>query len=395
MLRLPRNIYIMTIVMAISMSSASLMLLIGGLLATHIAPSERLATLPLALMVVGTALTTIPASLLMQRIGRKAGMYLATIVSILSSLLAMWAAINGHFLALLVASIGIGANIAFVQTGRFAIIESAENQQQQASGLSLALLAGLISAYIGPQLGVWGKDWLNAPYGYAGSFLLFALLQCLTLVILSFFSNPIVSDNTAETSTRPLVEIIKQPVFIIAAGSAATAFGVMTLVMTATPISMHEFENHSLSSTKWVLQSHMFAMFLPSLVTGMLLNRVNKLFLLLVGLVIYTVMSLFAFSGHEFMHYWWALVLLGIGWNLLFVTATAILPRSYQGTERFKVQACNDFLVFGFQALASFFAGWLLFQFGWEGIIWVSLFMSVPAILFLSVFFFSNKFAQL
>ncbi|MGH1540282.1 MAG: MFS transporter [Arenicella sp.] len=385
MLNLPRNIYVMAMVMAFSMSSASLMILVSGLLATHIAPSPKLATLPLAFMVIGTAFTTIPAALIMQRIGRRAGMMLGVLVSIASALLAMWSAMNASFTGLMIASAGIGFNIAFTQTGRFAIIESAVDEKQQAKGISMALLAGLVSAFIGPQIGIWGKDLIESPHGYAGSFLLFVVVQLMTMLLLTMFKNPIVEKNAERGTGRPLLDIISQPVFIIAAGSGAIAFGVMTLVMTATPISMHEFHDHSLETTKWVIQSHMVAMFLPSLVTGMLLTRVNKISLLLWGLIIYCVVSLFAFSGVQVMHYWWALVLLGVGWNILFVTSTALLPQAYSGEERFKVQACNDFLVFGLQALASFSAGWLLFKFGWSGVIWVSLFMTVPTILLLFI----------
>lgn len=394
MLKLPRNIYVMALVMAFSMSCASLMLLVSGLLATHIAPDKSLATLPLAVMVVGTALATIPASMLMQKIGRKLGMIFAVFISMASAALAMWAAQHVNFTALLIASAGIGVNIAFMQTGRFAIIESARDEAQQTSGLSLALLAGILSAFIGPQLGVVGKDLIEAPHGYAGSFLLFIGVQIVTLLLLMLFKNPIVEQQQSEGTGRPLLEIITKPAFIIAAGCGAIGYGVMTLVMTATPISMHEFQHHSLDSTKWVIQSHMFAMFLPSLVTGMLIVRVNKILCLLLGLLVYVVVSFFAFSGHEVMHYWWALVLLGFGWNILFVTATAMLPKAYDANERFKVQACNDFFVFGFQALASFFAGWLLFRFGWSGVIWVSLIMTVPVFFLLVAVYLRKKLSK-
>ena len=385
MLKLPQNIYVMALVMALGMSGASLMVLVSGLLGTHIATSKSLATLPLAVMVIGTAAATIPASMLMQRIGRKAGIAVGILIAIANALLAMWAAMNAHFYLLLFASAGIGANMAFMQTGRFAIIESAENERQQASGLSLALLAGLISAFTGPQIGVSGKELIASPHGYAGSFLLLAVIQVFALILLVWFRNPEVEQQQNQNVGRPLLDIVTKSEFIIAAGSGALAYGIMTLVMTATPISMHEFEHHSLESTKWVIQSHLVAMFLPSLFTGALIIKLNKLLCLMLGLFIYAAVSLFAFAGHELLHYWWALVLLGLGWNLLFVTSTALLPQAYQGNERFKVQACNDFLVFGFQAVASFFAGWLLFSLGWFGVIWVSLVLVVPAFILLGL----------
>lgn len=391
MLNLPKNIYIIALIMALGMSGASLMILVSGLLGTHLAPSKNLSTLPLALMVIGTAIAAIPASLLMKKIGRKAGLMIGLLISIVSSLLAMWSALNAHFFALLIASIGIGANVAFLQTGRFAIIESAKNEQQQVTGLSLALLAGLLSAFIGPQIGASGKELIASPHGYAGSFLLFVGVQIITLFILILFKNPIIAQSQSNNKQRPLWDIVRKPIFLIASGSGVIAYGVMTLVMTATPISMHEFQNHSLESTKWVIQAHLVAMFLPSIVTGTFIVKVNKILCLMLGLLIYGVVSLFAFSGHDTFHYWWALVLLGLGWNILFVTSTALLPKAYENNERFKVQACNDFIVFGFQALASFSAGLLLFSVGWSGVIWVLLLLSVPAFFLLGVVYLQKK----
>lgn len=393
MLHLPRNIYIMALSMPLSAASAPMMILIGGLLATHIAPQPAYATLPIALMIVGTALFTIPAALLMQKFGRKQGMIFGVVLSIIGSLLASLAAKNGNFTLLIIASALIGFNIAFAQQGRFAIIESAQNKQQEAKGLSLAILAGLIAAFIGTQVGHWGKDLIDSPHGYAGSFLLLAIIQSLAIVTLLFFNNPQIKQDKNQAAGRPLFSIMKQPVFIIATGSAALAYGVMTLVMTATPISMHEFDHHSLHSTKIVVQSHLVAMFLPSLFTGMLLTRINKINLLILGLLIYAVVSIIAFSGSEILHYWWALTLLGLGWNILFVTSTALLPQAYQSNERFKVQAVNDFIVFTTQAISSFAAGWMLFNIGWSGVIWVSVFATIPVILLLGLYRIRHAFA--
>lgn len=386
MLNLPLNIYIMAISIPLSAAAAPMMVLVSGLLATHIAPQPSYATLPLAMMIIGTAAFTIPAALIMQKFGRKQGMIFGVILSIVGSLLAYMAAKNGNFILLLIASLLIGFNIAFAQQGRFAIIESAKNKDQEAKGLSLAILAGLVAAFVGTQIGHWGKDIIASPHGYAGSFLILAIIQSIAIFTLLLFKNPQISSEQHNAAGRGLISIMKQPVFIIATGCAALSYGIMALIMTATPISMHEFDHHSLHSTKVVIQSHLVAMYLPSLFTGALLTRINKINLLIIGLLIYGFVSIIAFSGSDIPHYWWALTLLGLGWNILFVTSTALLPEAYHHNERFKVQAINDFIVFAFQALASFAAGWMLFSIGWSGVIWVSVLTTLPAVLLLLIY---------
>jgi len=147
----------------------------------------------------------------------------------------------------------------------------------------------------------------------------------------------------------------------------------MSYLMTATPLSMHHMQGHSLVETKWVIQSHIAAMYIPSLLTPWLINKIALKGLLTLGSVIYIAVALIAFSGQEVMHYWWALILLGVGWNFLFLTGTSLLPQSYKACERHKVQATNDFILFGFQAFASLMAGWILFNGGWNYLVLSSL----------------------
>ena len=160
--------------------------------------------------------------------------------------------------------------------------------------------------------------------------------------------------------------------------------------MTATPLSMHHLHGHSLNDTKWVIQSHIAAMFIPSLFTALLVKKMGLKNLMLVGTFIYALVTVIALSGEHVMHYWWALVLLGVGWNFLFLTGTSLLPQSYQASERHKVQAINDFIIFGFQATASLMAGWILFKAGWHVVVLTSL----PFILVLFVvswFYFKHE----
>ena len=377
MLKLPKNIYVISIVMSLSFTTSSMMILVAGILGAAIAPNPELATLPIAIMIVGSAVATIPAALIMQRVGRKAGMATGAIISLLGLALTYHAAMTANFWLFTVGALCLGLNVAFIQQGRFIIIENAENQQQQADGISLALMANLFAAIIGPQMGAYGKDLVTSPAGFAGSFLLAGVLVLLALFVLSLFKDQKNNAEQTQTTDRTISTIAKQPIFIMAAGSAAIGFGVMSLVMTATPISMHEITGLSLEHTTFVIQSHIVAMFLPSLFSGMLIKKGYRTSLLIAGLSLYVLVALIAFSGVHVLHYWWALVLLGLGWNLLFVTSTNLLPNAYSGSEKFKAQALNDFLVFTTQAMAAFAAGWLLFNLGWASLLQIALIISI------------------
>jgi MFS family permease len=377
MFTLPKNIYIISLVMSLSFIITSMMMLIAGLLGASIAPYRELATLPVAMMVVGTAVASIPAAMIMQKIGRKAGMAVGNLIALTGTGLGYLGAVSGNFWLFLVGAFCIGLNAAFIQQGRFIILENANNPTQEADGLTLALMANLIAAIIGPLLGGLGKDLVSSPAGYAGSFLLAAAILVLALVVLSLFKNQPIETEQAEEPSRPLRSIAKQPLYIMAAGSAAVGYGVMSLVMTATPVSMVELSHHSIDHTTLVIQSHIVAMFLPSLLTGYLIKKGLRTSLLATALMLYAVVSVIAFSGAQVLHYWWALLLLGIGWNFLFVTSTSMLPDTYRPGEKFKAQALNDFLVFTSQAIAAFSAGWLLFNWGWINLLRVSLIVTL------------------
>ena len=363
--------------MSLSFSITSMMMLIAGLLGAAIAPYRELATLPIAMMIVGTAAASIPAALIMQKLGRKAGMAVGNLIALTGTGLGYFGAVTGNFWLFLVGAFCIGLNAAFIQQGRFIILENATTTTQEADGLTLALMANLIAAIIGPLLGGLGKDLISSPAGYAGSFILAAGILVFALTVLSQFKNQATeSEPTTETS-RPLRVVATQPLYIIAAGSAAVGYGVMSLVMTATPVSMVELSSHSIDHTTLVIQSHIVAMFLPSLLTGFLIKKGLRTSLLITALILYVIVSVIAFNGAQVMHYWWALLLLGIGWNFLFVTSTSMLPDTYRPGEKFKAQALNDFLVFTSQAIAAFSAGWLLFNWGWPNLLLVSLIVTI------------------
>jgi len=370
--QIPRNLWVLSLAQPLALSSTSMLILIGGILGSKIAPTANLATLPIALMIIGTALASIPAAMTMKKIGRKSGMLLGFSFGFMGALINVFAAINGDFSLFLLGSALIGCANAFTQQIRFAAIDSVHEESQIGLALSVIMLSSLIAAFIGPETGVFGKDLIDSPYGFAGSFLLLCGLYLLAMTALILYKNEPTKTESNECPSRPLTVIMKQPIFIIAVMAATIGYGLMSFIMTATPISMHEMHHHSLENTKWVIQSHIIAMFLPSLFAALLIRRFGIEKLIVTGVLAYILVIVIALQGHELLHYWFSLVLLGIGWNFLFLGGTTLLPRSYNSSEKFKVQAANDFIIFGVQAIASLSAGAILFWAGWNNLLLAS-----------------------
>ncbi len=354
------------------------MVFVGGLLGKELAPSPKWATLPLTAIILGTALSTIPAAMLMKRIGRKRGSYVGFGFALLGTFLAMQASLLGSFELFIASALVLGVNLAFSQQFRFAALESLDSPKDFPLALSVLMLGGIVSAFLGPELGLAGKDLIPSPHGYAGSFLLLGGVIVLSMILFAWFVEPEAREEVGNQPARPMRVIVANPIFVVAIGAGAVGFGVMSLVMTATPLNMHELCGFDLVSTKRVIQGHIASMFLPSLFGGFLIKRFGIGRILLAGACLYLVMMAIGLAGQELIHFWGTLILLGIGWNFLFVGGTALLPIAYRATERFKAQAINDFVVFGVQATASLGAGWLLFGFGWTVLIWTCL----PGIIF-------------
>lgn len=325
------------------------------------------ATLPIAIQVIGLAAATMPASYIMSRLGRKAGFLIGSALSIVASLLAAWAIAQESFLVFCIATFFIGNYIAFIQQYRFAVAESVPKEIVPKC-LSVLMMAGIVAAFLGPEVGRRFSSVEGLP-DYVGSFLgLAVLLSIAFLILLIFFRNSSVVSEELEQEARPLPEIFKQPALILAIASAAIGFSVMSLVMTATPISMHEIDQHSLRDTTRVIQSHILAMYLPSLFSGLLIARFGVMRIIQAGLLLMFICVFVGWGQPTFFHYWGTLVFLGIGWNFLFLGGTTLLTQTYRNSERFKVQAVNDFMVFGLQAFGSLGAGILLASLGWIGV---------------------------
>jgi MFS family permease len=360
-----KNIYLLAVAYALNFCGPPIVLLVGGIVGAQLAPTQALATLPISMMVIGQAVMTIPAALIMRRIGRRPGFIGSAILGALASLLAAYALYLGNFWLFSLAILGIGANSAFGQQYRFAASESV-NTAQVGRAVSLVLVGGVVAGFLGPELGKQGRDWLD--WGaYTGSFIVLAGLYLSGSVLLTFFHEtaPGNLDFLETSQPRPLRAVILQPLFLTAVFASAAAYGVMSHVMTATPLQMHSLAGHSLDHTTLVIQSHIIAMFLPSLITGHLIERFGVKRILLSGALLLLAATISGAISQEVFHYWWALVLLGVGWNFLFVGGTTLLTYTYRPDERFKAQAVNDFTVFGIQAIASLTAGTMLFASGW------------------------------
>lgn len=348
-------------------TATPILVLLGGIIGAKIAPSMDLATLPLAIQITGVASAAIPASYVMSKVGRKAGFLAGTALAIIAALLAAFAVHQESFLVFCVASFLIGNYVAFLQQFRFAVAESVSPAQIPRC-LSVLMLAGIFAAIVGPELGRRFSTVEELPL-YVGSFLAMAVMLSVSfLILLIFYRNTDVESKNQDGEARPLNQIFKQPKLILAITSAAMGYSMMSLIMTATPLSMHELDHHSLDDTTWVLQSHILAMYIPSFFSGLLISWLGAQRVIRAGLVLFSVCVFIGWGQPEFVHYWGALVFLGIGWNFLFLGGTTLLTQSYRSSERFKVQAINDFTVFGLQAVGSLSAGVLLASIGWNGV---------------------------
>tara|TARA_B110000858_G_scaffold197768_1_gene260641 strand:- start:6483 stop:7541 length:1059 start_codon:yes stop_codon:yes gene_type:complete len=317
------------------------------------------------MMVITIAATTIPATMLMKKVGRRKGFALSSVSAAVALVLATLALKESSFLLFNIAAMIFGINMAFTQQYRYAAAESVESRYVPRA-ISLVLIGSIGAAFVGKELATRGQYWI-ADIQYAGTMILLSMMFIIQAIL--FFAMAPAKDYVdpgEPQSERSVGEIIRQPVFIAAVMGATAGVGLMTLIMTATPISMHINNGYSLEQTADVIQVHMLGMYVPSLFAGFLIEKFGVLRIMFIGALGLVATSIIGLQGHAVMHYWWALLLLGIGWNFLFVGGTTMLTYTYSMAERFRAQAVNEFLVFGASASASLLAGTVMYFFGWE-----------------------------
>ncbi len=366
-----RTLVVLGLAQCFGQSASPMIVLLGGIVGAAIAPSADLATLPMALMIIGTACSTFPASMIMSRWSRKPGFLLATFYCALAGLVAAYAITVSSFVLFCLATFMVGSYIAFLQQFRFAVAESVPTEFVP-KALSIIMLAGIVAAIAGPETAkrlshVEGLD------DYVGAFLGMSVLLVISFFILLFYREESRELETLDESPRPFLEIVRQPMLILAIAAAVVGWSIMSLIMTATPVAMHQMDHHSLADTTWVIQSHILAMYIPSLFSGVLVARFGAMKIIWAGLVVMLACIVAGYGNPALMHYWVSLLLLGIGWNFLFLGGTTLLTQTYRSSERFKIQALNDFSVFALQAVAALGSGVLLANIGWNGVILFSI----------------------
>ena len=357
------NVWVLTLSNALAASIMALMILVGSLVGSDLAPAAEWATLPLALTICGTAAGIVPATRAMQYLGRKRALWTFMGLGIIACAMASIALEQRSFSLFCLAAVLLGSTNSALQQVRFAAMESVA-PESGASAASIVMLGGILAAFVGPELAVLGAH--MTAVDYQGSFWLGALSIVCGALLLSAYKPAQIETTSKPIAAGSLRTILRGRGFILSVASGAVAFVVMSFVMTGTPISMHHTYGHSLVDTKWVIQSHIAAMFLPSLIAPLLFKWLGIRGLMVAGLACYGTTIGIGYYDISVNGFWLQLVLLGVGWNFLFVAGTALLPTSYKESDRFKAQAFNDSTVFSLQALASLSAGWALNLISWQ-----------------------------
>ncbi len=359
------SVAVLAVCQALGMSCLALSITVTALVGSGLAPTPALATLPLALQFVATAATTIPASLLMGRYGRRAGFTLGSLFGIAGGVVSCLAVFQADFWLFCAGAALLGGFGTHIALYRFAAADVA-GPAYRSRAISYVMIGGIVAAVLGPELAKWTKD-LFAPVTFAGGYAGIAALAFGTLVLIQFAALPPPLSREARSQGRPLSEIVRQPTLIVAVLCAMVAYGAMNLVMVSTPLAMvacaHPFE-----TAAFVIQWHVVGMYAPSFVTGHIIHRVGALPVIAVGGLLILGCALVNLTGVEVLQFWAALVLLGVGWNFMFVGGTTLLTETYRPEEQARVQAFNEFMVFGTTAVTALASGAVFSALGWQAV---------------------------
>ncbi|MGD9867866.1 MAG: MFS transporter [Hyphomicrobiales bacterium] len=362
--RARRNAVILSVAQALYGIGATILITLGGLTGSYLAEDKSLATLPISTFVLGTAFTTVPASLIMQRLGRRRGFQIGAAPAVISGMLACVAILHGLFWLFCVATVFTGVYQAFANYYRFAAADTA-SPEFRPKVVSWVLVGGVFAALVGPYIIVWTKD-AFAPVLFAGSFAASAAIAACAMLVLNLVDIP--HDRLkvhAPGEVRPLLEILRQGRLIAAIVCGMVSYAAMNFMMTAAPLAMVAC-NHSVDAAAGAIRWHILAMFAPSFFTGNLIARFGRETIILAGLGLLAGAGGVALTGIEQWQFDMALILLGLGWNFSFVGATTLVTDCHRPAERAKVQAVNDLMIFGLVSIASFASGKILHEAGWD-----------------------------
>ena len=361
-----RNAFVLAVAQALYGSTTTALVVTAGLIGSQLAPNAFWATMPMTAMIVGTALTTYPQSLLMRRIGRRTGFILAALVGSAGALTGATGIFLRRFELVLLGALLIGVYQASSSYYRFAAADLA-SPAFRGKAISWVMTGGIISALLGSVMVMYTVD-LFAPVTFAGTWVTMACLAALATLVLAFVDIP-KQDAAITASGRPLGQIASQPAYIVAAGVAMVSYGIMVLVMTATPVAMLGC-GFSVQDSSWVIQWHALAMYVPSFFTGAVITRIGASRTAIIGMVMLVLAAVAGLMGIHFENFAVGLVLLGIGWNFGYIGGTTLLTHTYEPLERNKAQGLNDLLVFGMTTITSLSAGALMAGAGWNAVNW-------------------------
>lgn len=355
-------------------SGRSLLVATSPLIAYEIAPDKALATIPIFLAVVGTAAASIPASLLMRRIGRGPGFAVGSAIGVAGGLACIWGIEIAGFYTFCLGALLFGFFSGFAQLYRFAAADVAA-PEFKSRAISLVLTGGLVAAFVGPELAKLGET-MVADRPFMASYAFLVGLTLLSGIVVTAVDIPKLSPEEAKESGRPIGEIMRQPAFIVATLCATVGQAVMNLLMTSTPLAMHH-AHHMFASTALVIEWHIFFMYAPGFFTGSIIRRLGQTRVIAIGIALQAFCVLIALTGQEVIHFWGAMALLGLGWNFAFTASTNLLTEAHEPAERAKTQAATNFIIFSVVALAAMSSGGLMHAFGWN---WVNI-GALPALL--------------
>jgi predicted MFS family arabinose efflux permease len=360
-----RNALVLASAQALAGGNNTVIVATAGIIGTMLAPDKGLATLPISIMVFGMWLGTLPVGMLARRYGRRFALQTGTVVGAISGLVCCFGVLSASFGIFLLGAFGCGLYSAAHQSYRFAATDTASDTYKP-KAISFVLAGGVVAAIIGSTTVIVSKD-LWAPHLFAATFIAQSALALLAGLVLTQLKSPPPAPRHQRNEGRPLSEIVRQPLFIAAASCGVVSYVIMNMVMTSAPIAMVDC-GHSVTDSTLGIQWHVLGMYAPSFITGYLILRFGVFRIVGLGLALLLVAAGLGIAGQTVAHFWAGLALLGMGWNFAFIGATTLVTDCHRPEERNKVQAFNDFLVFGTMALGSFASGEMLALLGWASV---------------------------
>jgi MFS family permease len=358
-----KNVGLLAACQALLLANNSILITVNALAGYALATNKGLATLPVTAYFLGSAVSTLPVSLLMKRYGRRAGFSAGAACAVLGALLCAFAVFTRNFWLLCAGTLVLGIYFAAGQYYRFAAAETVAAQFKP-TAISLVLAGGIIGGFLGPETSKITRD-IVSDHLYAGAYFSLVIFALVAVLILRWLQIPPLSAADSSSAGRPISEIARQPAFLVAVLCGVVGYGVMNLLMTATPLAMVACQ-HPFTDAAFVIQWHMVAMFAPSFGTGPLMQRIGPLPVMFIGTVLASACVATALMGLDVMHFWFALVLLGVAWNFMYLGATTLLTETHTPAERGKVQGVNDMAISLTMVLSSLSVGALFTYQGWQ-----------------------------